>query len=313
MAADADDTWDFADGKSDGGGAISYGALARAKMSPALSQVITGLMVIDADVRPEEPKAVRKQIAELRDQVDLFVYAYSTKNGDPWMAIRDDLDTGYETIGAFKDLFDRQGIDDPTMAVYDPAEVAARRAEVVAWTTAFLDPDHLASDRDYLSSPSENKLHDRSRKDLSPFFWGATKIEPSLSRSGLKNMAKLTRELLSLAIDDYDHVLDLRDIHKEANQVKFHDFRKRIRSIARMPGYFEAIVESGRDLTDPMAVIADAVDRYGNLNDLIGRYAHDPSDHLKGEIADDWKALRKWQEENHLDKVLDTVHDAIRN
>jgi hypothetical protein len=309
-SSDGDDGWDFADGKSDGAGAISYGALAAAKVPPSFDKVVTGLAVIDGNVMPPEPKAVRKQIAEVRDYIDLFAYAYTTKHGDPWADIRDDLDTGYETIGAFKDLFDRQGIADPAMAVYDPAELAARRAEVIAWTTPFLAV--ASDDRAYLAAPSQTKLYVRDHDHLSQFFWGATKLEPSTSRSGLKNMAKLTRELLSLASGDYGNVLDLRDIHKPANQVKFHDFRKRIRSIARMPGYFPAIVETDADITAEMAVIADAVDRYGTLNDLITRYAHDPSGDLKDQIASDWKDLRDWQKQNDFGTVLDTVHDAIR-
>jgi hypothetical protein len=310
---DGDDGWDFADGKGDGAGSISYGALAIAQVPTALTPVVQGLAVVDDDVMPPEVKDVRKKVAALRDQIDLFVYAYSDKHGDQWQDIRDELDTGYETLGGFKDLFDRQGVVDPADAVYDQDELEARRAEAVEWTTAFLDADHQADLRAYLSAPSQSKLYTRDRDDMSPYFWGATKIEPSLTRSGYKNMAKLTRELLELALDDYADVLDLRDIHKPSNQEKFHAFRKRIRSIARMPGYFPRIVEDGVDLTDALAVVAEAVDLYGALNDKISRYAADPDGDLEDEIRDDWRTLREWQRDHDFDRVLDDIHDAIRH
>jgi hypothetical protein len=162
---DDDDGWDFADGKSDSGSAISYGALAQVTVPPAFDAAVTGLAVVDADVMPHEVKAVRKQLAALRDQLDLFAYAYTTKNGDRWDDIRDDLDDGYETLGAFKDLFDRQGVVDPRDADYDPAELAELRAEVVAWTSAFRS--RRASYRSYLAAPSQTRLYDRDRDDLS--------------------------------------------------------------------------------------------------------------------------------------------------
>lgn len=305
-----DDGWDFADGKADGAGSVSYGALALAKVAPSFDKSATGLVVITANVMPPDVKAVRKQLAETRDYVDLFVYAYSDKHDDPWAALRDELDAGYETLGSFKDLYDRQGVTDPAMAHYDAAELARLRKDVRDWYAELTA--NKTADRAYLAAPSQSKLYERDRDDLSQFFWGATKLEPSLAKSGLKNMAKLTRDLLEHAGDDYPKVLELRDLHKPENQEHFHDFRKRIRSAARMPGYFPTIVEEGTDLTAELAIIADAVDRYGALNDLITRYAHDPGGDLKDQIASDWKELRDWQKANDLDEVLDTIHDAIR-
>ncbi|MDX2093810.1 MAG: hypothetical protein SFX73_38600 [Kofleriaceae bacterium] len=305
-----DDSWSFTDGKGDGDGALSYGALALSKVPTSFDTTIAGLAVIDADVMPHEPKAVRKQLAELRDYLDLFAYAYPTSHGDPWKDIREELDDGYETIGEFKDMFDRQGVTDPRQAVYDPTELADKRAPVVAWTAELLA--QRVDVRLYLAKPSPSNMHERDRDDLSQFFWGATKIEPSKSRSGLKNMAKLTRELLDLALEDYDTVLDVRDIHKVENQEVFHDFRKRIRSIGRMPGYFPAIMDPDDDVTEQLALLTEAVTKYGEINDLITKYAHEPDGDLKEEIADEWKALRDWQREHDFDNVLDDLHDAVR-
>ncbi|MEZ4367437.1 MAG: hypothetical protein R2939_14355 [Kofleriaceae bacterium] len=319
-AAEVDDAWDVVDGKGDGGRALAYGELARTKVGPALARVIEGLAVIDDDVRPDEPKAVRKQLAELRDYVDLFAYAYSTKHGDPWRELRDQLDDGYELIGAFKDLFDRQGVEDPAAARYDEDEVDERRAPVVAWTEAFLDADAREAAEAYLGAPSTTKLYPRDRDDLSPYFWAGAELEPKLSRSGLKNLGRLSRALLELAEDDYDEVLDLRDLHEEDNQEVFHSFRKRIRGQVRAVAYFPELVDPEADVAAQLATLTELVDRYGAVNDLIARYAaaherddDDLEDELEDEIRDAWRELRTWQRDADIDDVLDDVHDALRH
>jgi hypothetical protein len=125
-------------------------------------------------------------------------------------------------------------------------------------------------------------------------------------------MARLTRDLLELAEGDYDDVLAIRKLHLADNQEPFHDFRKRIRSVGRMPGYFPKIMDPDDDVTEQLAVLTDAVDRYGEINDLITRYAADPDGDLADQIAGDWKALREWQATIELDEVVDDIHDAVR-
>jgi hypothetical protein len=308
VVTDDDGGWDFSDGKSDGT-AISYAALAAAKLTPAFDTSLAGLSVVDGDVMPHEPKVVRKQLAELRDHLDLFAYAYTTKHGDLWRTIRKDVDEGYETIGAFKDLFDLQGLEDPALATYEPGELAERRDAVIAWTDAYRAS--ATAYRAHLAVPS-SKMFDRDRDDLSPYFWAATDLEPSSSKSGLKNIALLARELADLAKADYDEVLDVRDLHLEKNQEAFHAFRKRVRGLARLPGYFTGIVKTGSDLTATLVTIADGVERYGALNDKLTAYFHDPSNARKKEIAADWKALRDWQKVVDFGEVIDDLHDAIR-
>lgn len=236
--------------------------------------------------------------------------AASVAFDDVWQEIRKDVDEGYETIGAFKDMFDRQGVEDPAQATYDEDELEEHRAATIAWVTSF-----RASAKTYetfLAAPSPSKMHDRDRDDLSPYFWAATDLEPKSSKSGLKNIAVLARELVELARADYEAVLEVRDLHEEKNQEVFHAFRKRVRGLARLPGYFAGIVKSGSDLTETLATIAEGVDRYGALNDKLTSYFHDESRALREEIAADWKALRAWQKEVDFDEVLDSFHDAIR-
>src|SRR5262245_2700206 len=108
-----DDGYGFSDegsaGKLDSSN-LSYGALAATKVPPSFAATLRQVDQLGPNTLPQDAKAPRKQVAETRDFLDLFSFAYPRDNdSDRWKKLRDELDTGYETIGAFKDLFDSQG------------------------------------------------------------------------------------------------------------------------------------------------------------------------------------------------------------
>ncbi len=90
---------------------LSYGELAAHFIAPLYHELIVDLSAIGPDTLPHETKQIRKNIGALREYIDVFVFAYPDARGrDPWEDVREELDEGYETIGAFKDLFDSTGI-----------------------------------------------------------------------------------------------------------------------------------------------------------------------------------------------------------
>lgn len=315
--------WDLLDtgGKADGAGASSYGALALTQLPGSLQKVIALLEPVGETTLPHEAKALRKQLAETRDFVDVFAYAYPEDHGwDPWRDLRSELDDGYEIVGAFKDLFDVQGVADPADAVYDDQEVATLRAEVLEWRAAFLEPAHLGETRAYLASPDLDDLYDRPDGVQSRFFWGEAGIEPTLKKSGLKNMARLERALLEEAQEDEQDVLDLRELTDPDKQETFHDFRKRVRSTVRVARYFPRIIESGGDPTELLAELDELVLRYGALNDRLLAYRRaddsgddDEAEDLADEIVDSWRDLRHWQEDQDIDDVLADLRAMVRH
>jgi len=321
--ADEDDGWDQLDvGKGDGPGTSTYGALALLRVPPELGKTDDAVAPFDDDIMPHEAKAMRKQIGTMRDMVDLFAFAYPRgKHRDRWVEIRDELDDGYETIGSFKDLFDVQNVEDPADAVYDDDELNERRDAALAWVVEFHDDEHQLELANYLGAPKLHELQDRPNDDMPRFYWREADLEPDEDLSGLKNMARLQRELIAKARGDLEDTKKLDDLTDEDEAVSFHDFRKRIRSIAKMAGYFPEITKTSEvdHSAELVAVVTEAVDRYGALNDRIVAWqrAHEADDddrehEIQQEIVDGWADLRAWQKSVDLDEVLDDLRATVR-
>lgn len=318
--AEADEGWDQLDiGKGDGASASSYGALALVTVPAELDKVRASLVVLDDDVMPHEAKQLRKDIGRLRDHVDLFAFAYKPgKKHDTWKDIRDELDDGYETIGSFKDLFDVQGVEDPADAEYDDDEVEALRDVTLEWSGEFLDDEHQDDTGAYLGAPSLSKLHDRPKDDQPRFYWREAGIEPDAKLSGLKNMARLQRALIEEALEDLAETPEIGNLTKESNAVAFHDFRKRVRSIEKLAGYFPQMTKSGDvdEAQELLAVVIEAVDRYGDINDRIVAHAREKDDsdaeEIEDEIAKMWADLLEWQQDEELDEVLEDLRATVR-
>jgi hypothetical protein len=305
-------------GKADSIGGDSYGALAAALVGPQYAQLMLDLEAFGPETLPHQAKGLRKQIAVVRDHLDLFVYAYpATKKKDRWQKIREDLDDGYESMGGFKDLFDVQGVDDPADASYDADEVAELRADVLDWQAFVLAPDRVAAAQAYLDAPELDDLEKRDADEMPRFYWSEAGIEPDLDDSGLDNLARLQRKLIDEARDDLADTRKLDKLHKTSQQVAFHDFRKRLRSIEKVGGYFPSIFGGAAPPAADFALLVEAVDRYGAINDHLVAYERAverddvaDADALQDQIADEWDELKAWQKDVDLD---DALHDVRRD
>lgn len=307
-------------------GEHGYGALARLEVPPRLSGLWPALEDFGLETQPHEAKPLRKQIGRVRDFLDIFVFAYDPDEGeapgifdeddDPWQIIREQLDHGYETLGAYKDLYDAQGVPTPEQADYDPHEVASLRYGVLAWTTHVLAPARRVAFSAYVERPSLNELHDRRKRHQPRFFWREADLEPRDRLSGLANVARLLRALIAASRDDLDTMRSLKKLHRVERQEPFHDFRKRLRTVEKLGTYFPEVMEPGSD--EHLALVVETVDRYGDLNDRLVAHARavdrgkrDKAERLADEIADDWGKLRKWQRNAEIDDVLKALRRSV--
>ena len=314
--------WDIIDdAKADDASAQSFGALAELTVRPAFIELSDALVAeFSVDTLPHEAKLLSKEIGRVRSFVDLFSYAYPGSDAfDPWSELRDELDDGYELMGAFKDLYDAQRVDDPIDAVYDADEVAALRAEVLEWRDSLVEPDRLAFYRHYLASASNSELHERDANELPRFYWREADVEPKKGLTGLENIARLERALLEEAEADLDDTADIGNLLKHDNEVVFHDFRKRLRSALKLIGDFPSIVDPDDDPSDELVVLDETVDRYGDLNDTLLAYHRavdkgddDEVDELTAEIKRRWDELQDWQKDEDIDDALEDLRRAIR-
>lgn len=297
---------------------LSYGEIAALAVPRAFDEVVRLLPVLGPDTKPSDVQALRYAVAETRDLVDVFAFAYP-KDGDAdeWKKIRDDLDEGYEALGHFKDLWDTQGLADPSKAVYDAKKVKALRGAVLEWAKGFRKPKRLAESRDYLASPKKKKLTARGKGELSSNFWGGSGVEPDEKLSGLENVARLERALFENANELMDETADLRRLHKDDVHEAFHDFRKRLRAATKVAGYLPQLFEAG-DPKDHLPLLVQAADKYGDVNDKIIAYElarergdEDRADALVDEIAKSWKSVRSWQRDVGLSDVLKERSHAL--
>ncbi len=299
---------------------LSLGQLAELSVEPLLMDLVLGLTAIGPNTLPHEAKNPRKQIAGVRDLVDLFSFAYpKTSSRDTWKDFRELLDEGYEEMGSFKDLFDMQHLADPAAAVYDMAEVKKLRDPVVDWKKRFVEPARLAAFASYLAHPQPIILTDRKAKDLSPFYWGEAGIEPKGTLDGVQNLARLEKTLLEKAAKDLEKTADLRKLHEEENAVPFHDFRKRLRSATKLAAAFPQIFEKGADPAKTLVFLNEVVTKYGEVNDLIVEHAHakerdDDSKEkkLEKDIKKAWEDLRDWQESEDAAKAIEKLRKMVR-
>lgn len=314
----------------------SYGDLAEASLPQLLSTVETGIATLDSHTLPHETKSFRKEIGKLRDFLDLFVYAYPFSSGsDQWLASRKILDTGYEDVGHFKDLFDLQGITlatqdpdtgewsegtKPEDVEYDAGELRDLRAKVLKWRNEFQEEMIDSGIFRRLAAPDLDELYVREKRDLSRFFWGAVTIEPKASLSGEKNLQRLARHLLDEAKTNAKDVLKIDSLSEDTSAIEFHDFRKRIRSVTKLVGYFPQTDGHSNDADELSRYFVELVDGYGAINDLIVAREHllakdkkKKAKKLAEKIDELWDDLRKQQKHDDLLEKIEAYRDLIRD
>ncbi|MGE0710376.1 MAG: hypothetical protein AB7N76_26190 [Planctomycetota bacterium] len=299
---------------------LSYGELAKQSVPPLLDALVGDLGGLGPQTLPHEAKDLRKRVGALRLQLDLFVFAYPRGAGfDPWRDIRRELDEGYELIGAFKDLYDAQGVADPSQAVYDPLEVSDLRGRALAWKQGFTRAGRLAFVRYYLEDPKPHRLYDRKAKDLSPYFWGIG-LEPRRQDEGIETLARLLRGLLAQARDDLREVEKIKDdeLVVKKNQEHFHGFRKAVRGAVKVAELFPEVF--ARDAAAELTFLDGVVDRYGAINDHL--VAHElaakrgqraEARRLEREVETEWDELERWQRAEALDEVLRDARRKVQD
>lgn len=311
---------------------LSYAKLAEAHVIKAFDVVVSDLETLSPESLPHETKTLRKRIGALRELIDIFAFAYPLEQGkDPWRELRKTLDTGYETAGVFKDLFDAQGKEVTAAAELDIAaywqpevtyperELKERRKNLLKWTAGFLDAGKLKGARDYLSKPS-SELTVRDEDKQSRFYWAGARLKPRADLSGIENIRRLASGLLDKAKDDERAVLKVKNLKTLDDEVQFHDFRKRIRSVVKISVVFPEVFPDSPVVKDDLGTLAELVERYGAINDLIvARHdAHKEGLDKKEEaldetLNDDWDDAKEWQEDKHIDDVISDLMEDLNS
>jgi len=312
---------------------LSYGELAELKIRSLFEAVSDDLEKIDDETLPHEAKAVRKDLAKLREMFDVFVFAFPADRKDegflhgkghggeedPWVTTRKTLDEGYEIIGHFKDLFDAQGLtivseETPVELIkdgdvraseirYDDKLSRRQRKEVLEWLADFSSDDFQADVNALIRGIKHDTFVSHSRKELSKFSWGGVNARPKEKETGFETLRRLVGAHAHEAKNELSSLLDIKNpADSEKQEIEFHNYRKRLRSLARIPEMFSGLVPEPEIVADLNAV-RKRVDDFGAIEDQIVAMR------LAIEKRQNGKAKRIARD---VDKEWDNLHDDLR-
>ena len=233
----------------------------------ALSQLLTQYWVVlyETDALPQYPSPdqvkasqLRKRLLDLRLILDLNAFAYEPGKLE---AYRGAIDEAYEEIGQYKDLFDVQKIDG---APIDPTVAAERLAKM----NVALAPFRLPSFREDLNA----FFYERAATPLSlapgdrPRLWQIAQVTPNDNLTSAGNAALLVESLLRNLSGEG---LTVADIFDPAQEERFHDVRKALRSALVLVDMFPSLSAQTAEVREPLA---ELVDDYGDTNDALIAY-----------------------------------------
>ena len=314
---------------------LSYSELATNKVSPLFEEMIAQLVEFDKQTLPHEAKALRKLIGKTRAYLDIFSYAFTfDQEFDGWEWLRDDLDKGYEKMGLFKDIFDEMGIiiavKDPETGKwsdgvkpkhieYDEDEVKDARKKVLKWKDDFFYPMKNSFYNYYLKHTTFEIDLSRPKEVQSKFLWGGVDSLPNNSKSGFENVGNLVLQLTVLAEADYEYVKNLESLLDKEHEETFHDFRKRVRYVVKIIGYFpDILLENSTRTMDIIEQLTTMVSMFGDLNDRLISYhkaeKEDKKDKMRKigkEVNKGLENLLEWIEENDVNNSLRELRTAI--
>ena len=236
-----------------------------AEAAPIAIQTYAAIVLDGVEAFPDAPSPeqvkdsdLRKQLRALRLMMDVNVFAYEPL---AFEAYRGAVDSAYETMGTYQDLFVTSQL---AGAPIDPEQQAARLATM----QAALAPFRLTNFRDeltaFFSRPS-SQLVELDVKDQ-PRLWKVAGVPPTDDLDAVGNAALLGQAVLrSLEAEG----LTVDDILDPLQELRFHDVRKATRAILDLVALYPSLSQATGDVQTPLD---DLVDEYGDVNDLIVAY-----------------------------------------
>lgn len=309
----------------------TYSELA-GQLAPAQMKIlIDELQVLNSNTMPHETKDLRKTIVKMRDILDIFSESYRTKkSSDLWKIVRKDLDSGHEEFGAFKDLFDSQGLEilpddtEPNSAneskyvkesditYADKEQVNKLRKALLKWKDSFLEFKNKDKIMTFLSSPEKPDGKRNNWSDLSKFYWGGLDFAPRSNFSGFENICALLNGQARLTLIDLEETLKIDTPYKIKQEIIFHDFRKRMRTIVKTKNIFEQFSNSQSTCnTSNIDSLEPYVSQFGEIEDLIvGRKIAEEAkkrklgEKKKKDILNLWRTLKAKVGSNEFESML---------
>lgn len=278
-----------------------YTEAARNEVLQQFSYVVGEIDRFPGQPTPEQAKEanLRKRLLDLRLAMDFNAFAYDPKDVAKY---RDQIDEMYEVVGQYKDLHDiyeQQGL------LFDRAEQDRRWNDMINAIAPFRQAD-VRHKFEKAYGEFESKPLSLGSDDA-PRLWRIAGLEPTDSLDSAGNAARLGQAVLrNLRAEG----LLVGDILDPAQEERFHDVRKALRSVLVLSDMFPSLTNGVAAVRAPLA---DLVKDYGKANDQVVTYhvAQQGGQNLDERAAALSKAFQKAQNEarefeaeGHLDAFV---------
>ena len=266
-------------------------------------------VVGEVDRYPAEPSPkfaddseLRKRLLNLRLMMDFNAFAYEDGKVGRW---RDLVDEAYEAVGQYKDLYEvnqKLGL---------PIDGAERDRRFNAMLNA-VAPLRQADVREKFQ-----KAYDKDEKqpvalssDRRPRLWQLADLEAGDNLDSAGNAARLGHAVL---INLRGSGLLVDDILDPAQEERFHDVRKALRSVLVLSDMFPSLAAAVAEARGPLA---DLVKAYGKANDQAVAYhlaqagggnVEERAAALRGEYAKAQEKARQFAEGGQLDAYAEAL------
>ncbi|MBI2601456.1 MAG: hypothetical protein HYW48_00220 [Deltaproteobacteria bacterium] len=311
----------------------TYGDLAAVLIPPGIDALTEELAILTPSILPHETKDLRKSVGRLRALLDLFSFAYPRYDvSDPWAKARSLLGAGYDVLGNFKDVFDRQGkaAEDMTPEDYREDEVKRLRFQVLIWKERYLHFYSQEKVRTYFQNPLRHSTEYRPLKRRPKYYWRLINFAPRVDQNAREVFLKMSTAILCNAILKFPLLWDINHLRKEEERKQLHDFRKQMRNIVKLPTYIPELgILDEEQMKEPsFKTLQDLVRRFGSLNDKVmslaqvqtASEAETPEEQaarlnrleiLEHEISQGWESLKHWLWENKIPQNIQKMIQAL--
>jgi hypothetical protein len=248
---------------------LSYGQLAAQSVIPLYNNFSGMLPTLTNTTQPGNVNVLRKSALNVRDMLDLFVYAYPTpafaNQTDLWIAIRSSFNDGYTLLGDFQDL-NHSSIN------YTTAEYEKRLDRCLDWQAKWQDLVSQQHADVYLLSPNATNVFFRNATDLSFLFWADVPFPPNATAyTGLEVVSYLTKANLVEAREKYLAIYNLTEVYTNKKHTEFHAYRKLLRTINSLASLFPIFVNSSAT-QQYLNLTVMAYNLFGDTNDNATAY-----------------------------------------
>jgi len=196
----------------------TYGELALATTIPNWRTLQKIVPLLTPSLQPDDPliKSIRAAVGNVRNLVDIFVYAYPIvqigKVTDVIVALINDVQTGWTYLGAYHDL-KNVNYTEPTRR--------SRMNDVQNWLNRFKANTANLNYNFQLANVSKSEFFERPKDEVSYLYWGWSGLTPRKNDTGIQNIAVLLDGMWAVEQANFGTIMTLPDMWGNITQAFF--------------------------------------------------------------------------------------------